>query len=286
MADKQEVLRLEELAYRQRVNLCKLCGAYSGNIHMGGDMSMSDVLTCLFHHTMNVDPKNIKMPTRDRFILSKGHGAVCMYITMALRGFFDYDEIVRTYGKLDSAYGQHPCKVRLPGVEASTGSLGHGLAICVGMAAMAKSKGEKHRVFCMMGDGETCEGSVWEAAINGHALGLGNLVAIVDRNKQLMTSFSEDSVKLEPYADKWRAFGWNVVEIDGNNMEQVVDAFDNLPSVDSGVPTVIVANTVKGKRISFMEKQVKWHCGSLNQQDLERALADLETAYAKEKEEV
>ena len=286
MADKQEVLRLEELAYRQRVNLCKLCGAYSGNIHMGGDMSMSDVLTCLFHHTMNVDPKDIKMPTRDRFILSKGHGAVCMYITMALRGFFDYDEIVRTYGKLDSAYGQHPCKVRLPGVEASTGSLGHGLAICVGMAAMAKSKGEKHRVFCMMGDGETCEGSVWEAAINGHALGLGNLVAIVDRNKQLMTSFSEDSVKLEPYADKWRAFGWNVVEIDGNNMEQVVDAFDNLPSVDSGVPTVIVANTVKGKRISFMEKQVKWHCGSLNQQDLERALADLETAYAKEKEEV
>lgn len=286
MADKQEVLRLKEMSHQARKDLVRLCGAYSGNVHMGGDLSMIDVLTCLYHHTMNVDPKDIKMPTRDRFILSKGHGAVCMYITMALRGFFDYDEIVRTYGKLDSAYGQHPCKVRLPGVEASTGSLGHGLAICVGMAAMAKSKGEKHRVFCMMGDGETCEGSVWEAAINGHALGLGNLVAIVDRNKQLMTSFSEDSVKLEPYADKWRAFGWNVVEIDGNNMEQVVDAFDNLPSVDSGVPTVIVANTVKGKRISFMEKQVKWHCGSLNQQDLERALADLETAYAKEKEEV
>ena len=114
----------------------------------------------------------------------------------------------------------------------------------------------------MMGDGETCEGSVWEAAINGHALGLGNLVGIVDRNKQLMTSFSEDSVKLEPYADKWRAFGWNVVEIDGNDMEQVVDALDNLPPVDSGVPTLIVANTVKGNRISFMEKQVKWHCGS------------------------
>ena len=119
-----------------------------------------------------------------------------MYITMALRGFFDYDEIVRTYGKLDSAYGQHPCKVRLPGVEASTGSLGHGLAICVGMAAHARCKGEKHRVFCMMGDGETCEGSVWEAALNGHAQGLGNLVAIVDRNHQLMTSFSEESVKL------------------------------------------------------------------------------------------
>ena len=286
MADKQEVLRLEELAYQQRVNLCRLCGSYAGNIHMGGDMSMSDVLTCLFHHTMNIDPNNITMPTRDRFVLSKGHGAVCMYITMALRGFFDYDEIVRTYGKLGSAFGQHPCKVQLPGVEASTGSLGHGLAICVGMAAMAKSRGEKHRVFCMMGDGETCEGSVWEAAINGHALGLGNLVAIVDRNKQLMTSFSEDTVKLEPYADKWRAFGWNVVEINGNNMTEVVDAFDRLPPADSEVPTVVVVNTVKGNRISFMEKQIKWHCGSLNQQDLEQALSDLRTSYEQEKEEV
>ena len=284
MADKKEVARLQELAYQMRVNLVKLCGSYAGNIHMGGDMSMSDVLTCLFHHTMNIDPKDIKMPTRDRFILSKGHGAVCMYITMALRGFFDYDEIVRTYGKLDSAFGQHPCKVQLPGVETSTGSLGHCLPICVGMAAAARARGEKHRVFCMMGDGETCEGSVWEAAINGHALGLGNLVAIVDRNKQLMTSFSEDSVKLEPYADKWRAFGCNVVEINGNDMNEVVDAFDNLPASDSKVPTMIVANTVKGARISFMEKQIKWHCGSLNEKDLQTALDDLKAAYEREKE--
>ena len=284
MADKKEVARLQELAYQMRVNLVKLCGSYAGNIHMGGDMSMSDVLTCLFHHTMNIDPKDIKMPTRDRFILSKGHGAVCMYITMALRGFFDYDEIVRTYGKLDSAFGQHPCKVQLPGVETSTGSLGHGLPICVGMAAAARARGEKHRVFCMMGDGETCEGSVWEGAINGQALGLGNLVAIVDRNKQLMTSFSEDSVKLEPYADKWRAFGWNVVEINGNDMNEVVDAFDNLPASDSKVPTMIVANTVKGARISFMEKQIKWHCGSLNEKDLQTALDDLKAAYEREKE--
>ena len=284
MADKSEVKRLQELAYQMRVNLVKLCGSYAGNIHMGGDMSMSDVLTCLFHHTMNIDPKDIKMPTRDRFVLSKGHGAVCMYITMALRGFFDYDEIVRTYGKLDSAFGQHPCKVQLPGVETSTGSLGHGLPICVGMAAAARARGEKHRVFCMMGDGETCEGSVWEAAINGHALGLGNLVAIVDRNKQLMTSFSEDSVKLEPYADKWRAFGWNVVEINGNDMNEVVDAFDDLPAADSKVPTMIVANTVKGARISFMEKQIKWHCGSLNERDLQTALHDLKTAYERERE--
>lgn len=285
MADKQEVLRLQELAHQQRVNLCKLCGSYSGNIHMGGDMSMSDVLTCLFHHTMNVDPDDIKMPTRDRFILSKGHGAVCMYITMALRGFFDYDEIVHTYGCLDSAFGQHPCKVQLPGVEASTGSLGHGLAISVGLAAAARQRGETHRVFCMMGDGETCEGSVWEAAMTGRAQKLGNLVAIVDYNRQLMTSFSDESIMFEPYADKWRAFGWNVIEINGNDMNEVVDAFDNLPVSDSQVPTVVVANTVKGNRVSFMQKQIKWHCGSLTDQDLATALADLEAAYNEEKEE-
>ena len=285
MADKKEVLRLQELAYQERVNLCKLCESYDGNIHMGGDMSMTDVLICLFHHTMNVDPKNIKMPTRDRFILSKGHGAVCMYIAMALRGFFDYDEIVRTYGKLDSAYGQHPCKVQLPGVETSTGSLGHGLSICVGMAAAAKEAGEKHRVFCMMGDGETCEGSVWEAAMAGHALGFGNLVAIVDRNKQLMTSFSEESMKMEPYADKWRAFGWNVIEIDGHDMNQIIDTFDNLPAPDSDVPTMIVSNTVKGKYISFMEKQLKWHAGSFSKENLDQALADLKEAFEKQKKE-
>ena len=282
MADKKEVARLEDLAYQARCNLIKLCGAYSGNIHMGGDLSMIDVLTCLYHHTMNVDPKDIQMPTRDRFILSKGHGAVCMYIVMALRGFFDYDEIVRTYGKLDSAYGQHPCKVRLPGVETSTGSLGHGLAICVGLAAAAKTAGAKHRVFCMMGDGETCEGSVWEAAINGHALGLGNLVGIVDRNKQLMTSFSEDSVKLEPYADKWKAFGWNVVEIDGHDMNAIVDVLDNLPPASSMRPTAIVAHTIKGKGVDFMERVIGWHAGSLNQEDFQQALKDLAKNYGKE----
>ena len=139
----------------------------------------------------------------------------------------------------------------------------------------------------MMGDGETCEGSVWEAAMAGHALKLGNLVAIVDRNKQLMTSFSEDSILMDPYADKWRAFGWNVVELeDGNDMNQVVEALDNLPASSSDVPTVIVANTVKGKNISFMERQLKWHCGSLTEEDLKTALSDLETVYEQQRKEL
>ena len=139
----------------------------------------------------------------------------------------------------------------------------------------------------MMGDGETCEGSVWEAAMAGHALGLGNLVAVVDRNRQLMTSFSEDSIKLDPYADKWRAFGWNVIEIaDGNDMQQVADALERLPESGSGVPTAVIANTVKGKNISFMERQIKWHAGSMNEADLQTALADLDAALDRQRKEL
>lgn len=286
MADKKEVLHLQELAYKARRNLVELCGAYKGSIHMGGDMSMMDVLTCLFQHTMHVAPELQKEPERDRFILSKGHGAVGMYIVMALKGFFEYQEICETYGKLGSKFGQHPCKTRLPMLEASTGSLGHGLSISVGLAVSARQKGQTHRVFCLMGDGETCEGSVWEAAMTARAQKLGNLVAVVDRNKQFMTSFSEDSLVMEPYADKWRAFGWNVVEIaDGNDMAQVVDAFDHLPDGDSKVPTVVIANTIKGKYISFMERQIKWHAGSLNEKDLETALKDLDAAFEKQRKE-
>ncbi len=283
MADKQEVARLKELAYEMRKKLLTLCGSFSGAVHIGGDLSMVEILISLYHHGLNVDPKDIMMPTRDRFILSKGHGAVGMYIAMAMRGFFDYDDILCTYGQLHSAYGMHPCKVHLPGVESSSGSLGHGLPIAVGMALSAKQKKEGHRVFCLMGDGETCEGSIWEAALAGSSHKLGNLVGIVDRNKQLMTSYSEDAVVLEPYGDKWAAFGWNVVEVDGHDAGQIVEALDNLPPVDSGKPTAIICHTVKGKGVSFMERNIGWHAGSLSKPDMERAMADVEAAWAKER---
>jgi transketolase len=283
MADKQEVARLKELAYTMRKKLLTLCGSYGGAVHIGGDLSMTEILISLYHHGLNVDPKDIMLPTRDRFILSKGHGAVCMYIAMALRGFFDYDEILCTYGKLHSAYGMHPCKVHLPGVESSSGSLGHGLSIAVGMALSAKQKKEGHRVFCLMGDGETCEGSIWEAALAANSYKLGNLVGVVDRNKQLMTSYSEDTVVLEPYSDKWAAFGWNVVEVDGHDLEQLVDALDNLPPADSEKPTVIICRTIKGKGVSFMERNIGWHAGSLSKADMEKALADVEAAWEKER---
>ncbi|WP_203137627.1 transketolase [Microbacterium sp. JZ31] len=278
IGERHSVGELTDLAYELRRKLLELCGTYEGAVHIGGDLSVADILTVLFHHGLRVDPDDIANPARDRFVLSKGHAAVCMYIAMAMRGFFAYDEIVDTYGQLDSAYGMHPCKVQLPGVEASTGSLGHGLPLAVGMALSARHRGEKHRVVTLLGDGETGEGSVWEAVMAGRSQKLGNLVAFVDRNRQLMTSFAEERVMFEPYPDKWRAFGWNVIEVDGHDMAQLVDAIDRLPDPDSDVPTVVVCETVKGKGVDFMERNLAWHAGSLGAEDLTRALAALDAS--------
>ncbi|HET6301688.1 transketolase [Microbacterium sp.] len=281
---RHSVEELEDLAFELRQKLLHLCGTYEGAVHIGGDLSAADIFTALFHYGLNVDPSDIANPERDRFVLSKGHAAVCMYIAMAMRGFFSYEGIVETYGQLDSAYGMHPCKVQLPGVECSTGSLGHGLPLAVGMALSARHRGDDHRVVCLLGDGETGEGSVWEAVMAGRSNRLGNLVAFVDRNRQLMTSFAEERVVFEPYPDKWRAFGWNVVEIDGHDMSQLVAAIDALPDPHSDIPTVVIAETVKGKGVDFMERNLAWHAGSLGAEDLERALAAL--AASREKETV
>jgi len=275
MNKKPSVNELQDIAYELRRKLLIMCGTYGGIVHIGGDLSIADIFTVLFNYTLNIDSKDISMPTRDRFVLSKGHSAVCMYIIMSMLGFFDYDDIISTYGQLDSAYGMHPCKVQLPGVECSSGSLGQGLAMAVGMAFSAKQRKQEHRVFCMMGDGETCEGSVWEAAQTASSYDLSNLVAIIDRNKQLMTSHSEDIIKLEPYCDKWRSFGWNVIECDGHSIESLVDAFNSITSYSNDKPTVAVCNTVKGKGVSFMEGSIGWHAGSLSEEDMNRALDEL-----------
>ncbi|WP_159500444.1 transketolase [Microbacterium sp. 18062] len=276
------VEELEELSFELRTKLLHLCGTYEGAVHVGGDLSSADIFTALFEYGLRVDPTDLANPSRDRFVLSKGHAAVAMYIAMAIRGFFSYQGIVDTYGLLDSAYGMHPCKVQLPGVEASTGSLGHGLPLAVGMALGARHRGESHRVITLMGDGETGEGSVWEAAMAANSNRLGNLVAFIDRNRQLMTSFDEERVVLEPYPDKWAAFGWNVVHIDGHDMAALVGAIDALPATDSDKPTVVICETVKGKGVDFMERNLAWHAGSLGAADLERALAALETSREKE----
>lgn len=283
MADKQVVRDLKKKAYQMRVNLMTLCGTFEGSVHIGGDLSMTDALIAWYHYGLNVNPEDIQMPTRDRFVLSKGHGAVGMYIAMALRGFFDFNEILTTYGKVNSAYGMHPCKVNLPGVETSSGSLGHGLPIACGMAYSAKVNKQKHRVVVMLGDGETQEGSNWEAILAAHQFKLGNLVAVVDRNRLQLDDFTEEMMCMEPYADKWRAFGWNVVEADGHDMEQLVEAIDSLPETDSDIPTVMICNTIKGKGVSFMENNPDWHAGSVNPEDMERAIKEITKAYNKER---
>lgn len=271
----RSVAELEELAFELRHRLLELCGSYSGSVHIGGDLSAADVFTVLFQYGLRVDPSDLRNPERDRFVLSKGHAALGMYVAMALRGFFDYDDILATYGQLDSAYGMHPCKVQLPGVEASTGSLGHGLPLAVGMALSARRRGDRHRVVTLMGDGETGEGSVWESAMAARSNELGNLVAFIDRNRQLMTSHSEDRVVFEPYPDKWRAFGWEVVVVDGHDLGALVGVVDALPATDADRPTVVICETVKGKGVDFMEGDLGWHAGSLGADDLERALAAL-----------
>jgi len=281
MATQKEVARLEELAYEMRRKLLEFCGTYEGTVHIGGDLSMTDILIALYHYGLKVDPENICMPDRDRFIMSKGHGAFAMYLAMALRGFFDYDEIVCTYGKVDSAYGMHPCKVHLPGVECSSGSLGQGLAMACGLALSARHKNVDYRVFCMMGDGETCEGEVWESAMTASSYKLGNLVGIVDRNHQLMTANTEDFITMEPYAEKWRAFGWNAIELDGHDMKALTEALDGLPDPRSQVPTVLVCETIKGKGVSFMEHAIGWHAGCLSQDDMVKALTDMDGAWEK-----
>lgn len=281
-SDRPTVEDLTDLAFELRSKLLNLCGTYEGAVHIGGDLSSADIFTVLFNYGLRVDPDDIAAPARDRFVLSKGHAAVCMYIAMAIRGFFSYEGIVATYGQLDSAYGMHPCKVQLPGVECSTGSLGHGLPLAVGMALSARHRGDEHRVYCLLGDGETGEGSVWEAAMAARSNELGNLVAVIDRNRQLMTSFAEERVVFEPYPDKWRAFGWNVVEVDGHDMADLVAAIDALPAAGSTRPTVLICETVKGKGVDFMERNLAWHAGSLGAADLERAVAALQSTRVKE----
>lgn len=279
MAKKEIVNKLKLLANEYRRRLIELSEAYPANIHLGGDMSIGDVIIALYHYGMCVDSTDIAMADRDRFVMSKGHAAAGMYVAMSLAGFFDFDEIKATYGQVDSAYGMHPCKIHLPGVESSTGSLGHGLSISCGMAIKAKHDKSKYRVYCLIGDGESCEGSVWEAAMMASSYKLGNLVAVLDRNKQMMTHFTDTDnsrMHLEPYANKWESFGWYVIEIaDGNDMNQIVNAIDEIKTYEGDKPVALICNTIKGKGISFMERAIGWHSGRVSAEQAKIAYEEL-----------
>lgn len=224
--------------------------------HTGGALSSTDIMTALYYGVMNIDSKNPKMKNRDRFILSKGHSVEPLWCILADKGFIEKEEL-KTFSAFGTRLIGHPNN-KVPGIEMNTGSLGHGLAVGSGIALAAKKDQATYRTFVLMGDGEQAEGSVWEAAMFAAHYKLDNLVAIVDRNKLQISGSTEDVMGLEPFADKWTAFGWNVRVINGNSIEELMEAF-SVKSIIQGKPTLIVANTIKGKGVSFIENQVPWH---------------------------
>ena len=248
----------------------------AGMGHIGGDMSATDILTTLYFGILNVDPKNPNDPQRDRFIMSKGHCSGALYTTLAYAGFFPVEEL-NTYMKPLSRLNGHPDRNKVLGVETNTGPLGHGLPVAVGAAIGAKLSGASWRVFVLTGDGELQEGSNWEAAMSAAHHKLDNLTVIIDRNRLQQGDTVAATNGLEPLADKWRAFGWAVQEIDGHDYTQLLETFNNVP-IHKSKPTCVIAHTHKGKGISFMEDNVAWHHRVPNKQEFEQAIKELEGA--------
>jgi transketolase len=262
--------QLREQARRIRRSVIEMIGrARLG--HVGGDLSVTDILATLFFAVLKLDPAAPRAPERDRFILSKGHCAAALYSTLALRGFIPQEQL-STFMQPLSALNGHPNRRKVPGVEANTGPLGHGLPIGVGCAIAAKLAGASWRSFVVLGDGELQEGSNWEAAMCAGHRGLDNLVAIVDRNRLQQGARTEDTNRLEPLADRWRAFGWDVVECDGHDHAALYEA---LVAPQEGRPRCLIARTIKGKGVSFIEDRVEWHHGVPSPEQVTLALQEL-----------
>ncbi len=273
MVDTQKVDELARLATAiRRRDLQMVNGANLG--HIGGDLSAIDILVTLYFAVLNIDPQTPNAPGRDRFILSKGHGAGALYITLAHAGFFPLEEL-STFMKPLSRLNGHPDRNKVPGVETNTGPLGHGLPVAIGTALASKLAEAPWRVFVLTGDGELQEGSNWEAAMSGAHFKLDNLTVIVDRNRLQQGAGTEETMHLEPLADKWRAFGWSVQEVDGHNYAQLLDTFARVP-FEPGKPNCIIANTHKGKGVSFMQDKAAWHHRVPNTEELTAALKELE----------
>lgn len=241
--------------------------------HIGGAFSAMDIVTALYFYKMHIDPKNPAMTDRDRFILSAGHKCLCQYAALAERGYFP-KEVLDTYGALDTKIPGHPDMHKLPGVEANTGALGHGLSIAVGMALAQRLDHQKSKVYVVMGDGELAEGSNWEAAAAAAHHSLDNLVVFVDFNGLQISGRVQDVMDMTPIADHFRAFGWAAKEIDGNSMEEIIEALDSLP-LEMGKPTVIVARTIKAKGLSFGENDAAYHFWNTTDDLMDRAEQEL-----------
>lgn len=245
----------------------------AGSGHPGGSLSCADILSALYFKVMNHRPQYPNWEDRDRFVLSKGHAAPAYYAALAESGYFPVQELI-TLRKLGGRLQGHPSRNRTPGVEMSTGSLGQGLSVANGMALAAKLDNRSYRVFCLCGDGEMQSGQVWEAAMLGAHYRLDNVTAFLDRNRLQIDGPTEKIMSIEPIAKKWDAFGWNIIEIDGHDVKQIFDACDRAKEV-KGRPTMIIAHTIKGKGVSFMENSVPFHGKAPNEDELKRGLMEL-----------
>jgi transketolase len=276
--DPELLRQLGEKARMVRTETVRMISiAKSG--HYGSSFSCAELFAALYYHVLRYDPNNPAWPDRDRFILSKGHAAIGLYPILADVGFFPR-EWLDTYTRLGSPLGDHPDMRKIPGIDFGSGSLGHGLSVGVGMALSGRLDRRAFRVYVLLGDGEMNEGQVWAAAMSAAHFKLGNLVGIVDRNWVSVDGRTEEVMSPEPLADKWRAFGWNVAEIDGHDLEAILNAFAALPPAGADHPSVIIAKTVAGKGVSFMEGDFAWHLGYLAPDDEARAMSELERGRA------
>ncbi|NIM02668.1 transketolase [bacterium] len=276
MKRNNRIEKLEEIARQVRKDIIEML-ALAGSGHPGGALSASDIVVALYFSIMKHNPKDPQWKERDRFILSKGHSCPAMYACLARAGYFPVQEL-KTLRKLGSRLQGHPSKTDgLPGIEVSTGSLGQGLSIANGVALGLRLDKIDARVYCLMGDGEIEEGQIWEAAMAASHYRLDNLCGIVDNNGLQIDGKIDEIMNPNPISEKWKAFGWNIIKIDGNKMVEILEAFAEAKKV-KGKPTVIVAKTIKGKGVSFMENAVEWHGKAPSNEQAKVALSDLESS--------
>ena len=265
-------MNLKALAYQlRRDTIDIICAGKAG--HIGGDMSVMEVLVELYFDQMNIDAKNPEDPDRDLFVLSKGHSMEAYYAVLSEKGFLDKEDVLKNFSKFGSKYIGHPNN-KLPGIEMNSGSLGHGLPVCVGMAKAAKMDHKDRRVYVVMGDGELAEGSVWEGAMAAHQYQLDNLCAVVDFNGLQIDGDITKVMNPTPIDKKFEAFGWHVIDIDGHDYEAIEKAFEEARAT-KGQPTMILAHTIKGKGVSFMENNAAWHGSAPSAEQCAQAIAEL-----------
>lgn len=274
---RPDILELQKKAIEIRKDILKML-MLAGSGHTGGSLSIVDILVALYYYKLRIDPKTPDWDKRDRFLLSKGHGCPALYACLANRGYFPKDELW-TLRKLGSKLQGHP-QLGLAGIEASSGSLGQGLSIANGIALASRLDKLDTRVYCLLGDGETNEGQVWEAVMTAAHYKLDNVCAIIDFNKLQIDGFCCDVKDMKPYTHKWKDFGWHAIEADGHDLEKFMDALDEAAST-KGKPTVIIAHTIKGKGVSFIENKVEWHGIAPKKEEYERAVGELDEALKK-----